>query len=136
MSNGHIDKAEVEAILSGGQPAVNRFVVESVIQLKNGMEQQHELLADHCVEANVRDERIEVLETWRHEQATTCEARVMKLVNREHDKRHDAYIATLGPDQFQSKLVWFAASTSGKLLLVAAGALIATLINVFIYGRP
>ena len=30
MSNGTIDDAQVEAILSGGQPSVNRYVVETL----------------------------------------------------------------------------------------------------------
>jgi hypothetical protein len=95
-----------------------------------------ELLARHCIEADVRDERLNVLETWRHEQVTHCEERVKKLIAEEHHSRHNAYVAGLAPSDFNSKMLWFFATTTGKLLLVAAGALVATLVNLAIYGRP
>lgn len=90
----------------------------------------------HLVEANVRDERIAELEAWRHEAVTGCEERVLAIVAREHDDRHSKYVATLGEHEWQDRLVWFFASTAGKLVLVGLGALMGILVNLLVYGRP
>lgn len=95
-----------------------------------------ELLSTHCTEAELRDERIAVLETWRHDQVTHCEERVRELILQEHHERHNAYVAEIAPSDFNSKLLWFFATTTGKLLLIVAGAIVATLLNLAVYGRP
>lgn len=67
----------------------------------NAIEDNRVVLVAHCVEADLRDTRIEVLEGWRHEQATTCVARVTQIAEKvaeavvasEHGARHDAHMA-------------------------------------------
>ena len=90
----------------------------------------------HLVEANVRDERIEALEAWRHEAATTCEQRILAIVEQEHAARHSHYVSTLGERDWQDRLVWFFASTAGKLLLVALGVAVTLLVNWAMTGTP
>ena len=94
MSNGYIDKAEVEAILSGGQPAVNKFVVESVITLKRGQEAQHELLEDAVVSGSDRERRLTLVEEWKKDNEINCAARIKKLIHDEHSVVHAAHMAT------------------------------------------
>jgi len=151
MTNGDVlHKAEVDAILSGGRPEVDRFLVESVITLKSGQLRQHELLEDHCVEANVRDERITVLEAWRHEQATTCVERVKKLISEEHSERHESHMKTDhllprrcdDPDESDysgDRRVWLMWSIGSRLTNILVAALTATAVLVvqwLVTGNP
>jgi len=86
------------------------------------------LFTAHCKEAEVRDRRIANLEIKFEDPRYQCRQLVEGIANDSHD--------TLGDEQFQSKLVWFFASTFGKFVLVLAGLLAGMLLNVAIYGRP
>jgi len=106
MSNGHIDKAEVEAILSGGQPAVNKFVVESVIHLKHGQETQRELLEDVVEKGVDRERRLGHVERWTKDWEANCPERMKKAIlaadeeaDRRHEVIHAAHMAGFHPDR-------------------------------------
>ena len=96
------------------------------------------LVKEHLVEANLRDERLDGLERWREEQATHCEERITRLIVKEHDHRHGEHMDGFhSPDaSFQNRLVWFFASTIGKVALVVLGAAGVIVLNLLIYGRP
>lgn len=100
MSNGYIQKAEVEAILSGGQPAVNRFVVESVITLKHGQEKQHDLLEEFSRQGQDRERRLKVAEDWQRDWEASCPERLKRAVceadaerEAKHETIHAAHMA-------------------------------------------
>lgn len=96
------------------------------------------LVKEHLVEANLRDERIDGLERWREEQATHCEERITRLIVKEHDHRHGEHMEGFhsADATFQSRLVWFFASTAGKVALVVLGLLAGMLLNWLVYGKP
>lgn len=94
------------------------------------------LLGTHVAEATVRDERITVLEEWRHEQVATCEDRVRRLIKDEHAVRHDAYVASLSESGFNNRLMWFFATAIGRVALFVLGALAMLAVNLLVYGRP
>lgn len=96
------------------------------------------LVKDHLIEANLRDERLDGLERWREEQATHCEERITRLIAREHDHRHGEHMQSYhsADATFQSRLVWFFATTIGKVMLVVLGLVAGMLLNLVVYGRP
>ena len=94
------------------------------------------LLKEHLGEALIRDERLAKLEAYKEDTQRTCADRVKAYVDSEHDKRHGAYVESLGQSQFQSKLMWFFASTLGKFSLVVLGIIAGILLNLLVYGRP
>jgi hypothetical protein len=103
--------------------ASNRDAEERHEQSVQLYQQLAEEVKTHLVEASVRDERLEALEGWRHEASTTCEDRVVALIEREHEQRQD-------------RLVWFFASTAGKLVLVGLGVAISVGVHVLLTGTP
>jgi len=150
MSNGYIDKAEVEAILSGGQPAVNKFVVETVIALKHGQEQQHDLIEDFGNAGKDRERRLAKLETWQVDTSSTCVERVKKLIHEEHDVRHEKHMAEMHPIPRRKDdpedadysgdrrvwLMWNIGSRITNILFATLGAAIVVLINYLATGKP
>lgn len=116
--------------------ASNRDAEERHEQSVQLYQQLAEEVKTHLVEASVRDERLEALEGWRHEASTTCEDRVVALIEREHEQRHSHYVSTLGERDFQDRLVWFFASTAGKLVLVGLGVAISVGVHVLLTGTP
>ena len=54
MTNGAIDATQVEAILSGGQPSVNRYMVTTLQQLIVSVEDNPDAIA-RAVRAHQRD---------------------------------------------------------------------------------
>lgn len=73
--------------------AANRDAEERHEESVKETKANRELLEAHCVEATVRDERLEALEGWRREQARTCQKRIEDIVKKEHDTRHSAHMS-------------------------------------------
>lgn len=134
---------------------------ETAIKLAAKVEVQHteslaaieanrQVLISHCAEANVRDERISVLEEWRHDQVKHCEDRVMKLIGDEHEGRHSAHMAAEHPvprrsedpedaDYSSDRRVWLMWSIGSRLTNILVAALTAAtvlLVNWLATGRP
>ena len=94
------------------------------------------MVADHIEEAKERDRRITNLELQEADRRTKCEPMVMQIAKELHNKTHAEYVASLRDSAFQGKLVWFFASTFGKILLVIVGILAGIMLNLAVYGRP
>lgn len=95
------------------------------------------MVKEHLVEANLRDERLDGLERWRKEQATHCDERITRLIVKEHDHRHGEHMAGFhsADATFQARLVWFFATTFGKVMLVVLGAAGVMILNLLVWGH-
>jgi|GEM_PF-5413392 len=83
-----------------------------------------------------RDRRITNLEIEFEDRRHECVPMVQKIAKEMHDQAHADYVASLGDSQFQGKLIWFFASTFGKIVLVIVGILAGIMLNFLFYGRP
>jgi hypothetical protein len=80
------------ALRRNGDPLEPHDVVELVFAFADDHEADYKkltnILETHVAEANVRDARLNDLETWRREQALTCSDKVVKLVKKELCDEH------------------------------------------------
>ena len=90
----------------------------------------------HLDESQARDRRIANLEFIEKDRRKTCLPEVKEIVAEEHAKIHADYIASLSDQGFQSRLMWFFATTLGKFALVVLGILAGILLNLAAYGHP
>jgi len=60
----------------------------------NAIQKQGDLLAHHCREADVRDQRIAAIEAWRVDNEKNCADRIKRLMHDEHSVIHAAHMAT------------------------------------------
>jgi hypothetical protein len=145
----HFEKATQrilrEARANGG--VTTDHILDALIATNEDLDAQHketsgwhqtvtEMVEDHIEEAKVRDDRLKKLEDWQHTSMTTCEERVRHLAREEHHAYHGEYVASLGDSTFQSRLLWFFATTAGKILLVVIGLVAGMFLNFIVYGRP
>lgn len=140
------DNAEKElrkwARKRNGEPISNHDVVELVFAFADDFDAAHsttlELIDQGKQERTVICRRITDLEQWKTEAQNTCEDRVTRLIQTEHDMRHSAHMQSHHSDDasFQQRFVWW---WGGKLSYIAL-AVIVTLINIVLnmlwFGKP
>lgn len=104
MSNGKIDEAQVEALLNAGQPAINRYLVTSMGEMRRVMDDLPDTLAAAVSDA-----------------VATCQ---------EHHAGQQAELATLWKERERSRGVRDFWGTLGKILAAccALAGLIATVV--------
>lgn len=126
------DKILKEAKANGGITVDHLF--DALSATNEDLDEQHQqtlrwhqevvgMVETHLKEAELRDQRIKTLEECVEEAQSTCADRVRRLIHEEHEVRHTLHLTTEHSPEasFQSKLVWFFATTIGKLLLVVFG---------------
>ena len=118
--------------------ATNADLDEQHAETKTWHEKVSSMVAEHIEEAKIRDTRIKVLEATVEAGPELVKSYVQGYVDCEHGKRHQEHMDELhSPDaSFQNRLVWFFASTIGKVALVVLGAAGVIVLNLLIYGRP
>ena len=96
------------------------------------------MVLEHFVEAKERDDRIAKLEATAEAGPELVKAYVCGYVASEHAERHGEHMDDFhsADADFRSRLVWFFASTFGKVVLVVFGILAGILLNILVYGRP
>lgn len=118
--------------------ATNEDLDDQHAQTKEWHTEISQMVAAHIKEAETRDFRLTKLEAYNEETARTCAERVRALIIEEHDVRHMRHVEECHGDDstFQTRLVWFFASTIGKVALVVLGIIAGILLNLLVYGRP
>jgi hypothetical protein len=141
------DKILQESRMNGGVTVDHLF--DALIATNADLDEQHQqtlrwheevvaMVAAHIDEAKVRDERIAKLEEFAEAGPELVKSYVQGYVDCEHAKRHKEHMDELhsADATFQTRLVWFFASTAGKVVLVAMGIVAGMLLNLIVYGRP
>lgn len=121
------------ALKRNGDPISNTDITELVFAFADDQEEDHnETIALHqdlCA-------RTVLLEEYAADSKASCKSRIEALIEAEHDARHSAHMNEHHADgDFKARLVWFTATTTGKLLLVVLG-LAAGLILTNVWGAP
>ena len=101
MSDRHANETEnaVEKLLltKNGAKKTVADVFELVLAVNHDSKARDSsiasLLESHCAEANVRDVEIDELQAWRAESTERCPERVLAIVQREHEARHEKHLA-------------------------------------------
>lgn len=99
MTDNAERKVRQWATKRNGDPLTPEDVVELVFAFADDQEADHkesldaidknrQMLEEHFIEADVRDERLDVLEQFAEESRTTCKDRIERLIREEHDARH------------------------------------------------
>lgn len=86
------------------------------------------IVEEHCVQAEVRDQRLDELEEWRRETQTTCVDRVKALIESEHSDRHGQHMEemhALDDEDYDMRklyrtLKWALVVLGGGILLILA----------------
>lgn len=99
MTDNAERKVRQWATKRNGDPLTPEDVVELVFAFADDQEADHReslvaidknrrMLEEHFIEADVRDERIEVLEKWRHDASEKCLDRVTAIVDEAWEDKH------------------------------------------------
>lgn len=123
------------ALERNGDPQSNKDIVQLIFAFADDFDAAHaDTLAFFKESRDDREAitaRITLLEEWRVKSETSCQERVLKLIEKEHDERHGAHMEKDHPidASFQQRFVWWWGGKLSYLVLALIVVAFTVLLN-------
>ena len=121
MTNGHIDEAEIDALLSGDQSLVDRYIVTGIRELKRGLS------------ATTSD--VKAMRAVCEQRGLMCPVMTANLAD-PVEPLPAAPVRFTNDDANKTFFMWTIGSKVGYLLVAAGVTVINVAINYLLFGKP